>query len=64
MAMEKRGGTGDTDVRLFIKKADAEEAVLVLNCQETLNGKAAVAVYATGPRAEFIQSLLKQAGIT
>lgn len=61
--MEKRAQTGVIDIRELVKQADHEEAVLVGDYRELLGGKKTFVLVATGPRAETLEKLLKEARI-
>lgn len=62
--MEKRAGTGETNLLNLIKQADAEEAVVDLSFDGFLKygsgrNKPCVVIIATGDRATKLCSLLK-----
>lgn len=63
MPMEKRGQTGETDIRGLIKRADRDEVVVVGNYEEMNDGKDTLVLVATGERAKELKNVLRHGGI-
>lgn len=67
--MEKRAVTTERDLRELVKQADARESTLVINLDGLVKfasgkHKPAVAIVATGERAELLRRWLREADIT
>jgi len=63
MGMEKRGSTGESDVRKLVKQANDEEKILVVNLDGFVKfasgkDKSAVAIVATGDRALLLREFI------
>jgi hypothetical protein len=65
MGMEKRGSTGQSDIRELIKQANAEEKILVVNFDgftkyASGNYKPGVVIVATGDRAALLREFIEK----
>jgi hypothetical protein len=65
MGMEKRGSTGQSDIRELTKQADAEERILVVNLDGFVKyasgkNKHAVVIVATGDRADLLREFIEK----
>jgi len=63
MGIEKRGSTGESDIRKLVKQANDEEKVLIINLDgfvKFANGKnkPAIAIVATGDRALLLREFI------
>lgn len=59
MAIEKQGTSSEKDIRELVKLADANEKIICYDLDAVLD-KPAIAVVATGKRAQFIRGIIEE----